>query len=98
MSDLGRRAHLCLPRTQLPVSAYFDEALYQRELETLFRNGPGYIGHELMVPETGDYHVLDVEHGGRVLVRNADGVELLSNSPRLSFSTLTRLHPRWVRV
>lgn len=79
MSDLGRREYLTPSRTQLPVSAYFDEALFQREVEALFRNGPGYVGHELMVPEAGDYHVLDTELGGRVLVRNADGIELLSN-------------------
>src|SRR5690606_11554716 len=42
MSDLGRREFLSPSRTQLPVSAYFDEALYQREIETLFRNGPRY--------------------------------------------------------
>jgi phenylpropionate dioxygenase-like ring-hydroxylating dioxygenase large terminal subunit len=79
MSDLGRREYLTPSRTQLPVSAYFDEALFRREIESLFRNGPGYVGHELMVPDLGDYHVLDAERGGRVLVRNADGVELLSN-------------------
>src|SRR5690606_993838 len=44
-----------------------------------FRNGPRYVGHELMVPEPGDYHVLDAERGGRVLVRSEDGIELLSN-------------------
>ncbi|MFA7666270.1 MAG: aromatic ring-hydroxylating dioxygenase subunit alpha [Burkholderiaceae bacterium] len=89
MSDLGRREHLSpsrtqlpgtqLPGTQLPVSAYFDEALFQRELASLFRQGPGYVGHQLMVPEFGDYHVLEAERGGRVLVRNAEGVALLSN-------------------
>ena len=79
MSDLGRREFLSPSRTQLPVSAYFDEALYQREIETLFRNGPRYVGHELMVPEAGDYHVLEGERGGRVLVRSDSGIELLSN-------------------
>jgi choline monooxygenase len=79
MSDLGRREYLSPSRTQLPVTAYFDEALHRRELDTLFRKGPGYVGHQLMVPEPGDYHVLESERGGRVLVRNAEGVELLSN-------------------
>jgi len=65
--------------TQLPVSAYFDEALYQTEIERLFKHGPGYVGHELMVPEVGDYHTLAAEAEGRVLVRNPNGVELLSN-------------------
>ncbi|TXL68235.1 aromatic ring-hydroxylating oxygenase subunit alpha [Zeimonas arvi] len=79
MSDLGRREYLTPSRTQLPVSAYFDEALFQREIETLFRKGPGYIGHSLMVPEAGDYHALEAERGGRVLVRSESGIELLSN-------------------
>ena len=79
MSDLGRRELLSPSRAQLPVSAYFDEALLARELEILFRQGPGYVGHELMVPEPGDYQTLVAENEGRVLVRNDRGVELLSN-------------------
>ncbi|MCZ7559213.1 MAG: aromatic ring-hydroxylating dioxygenase subunit alpha [Burkholderiaceae bacterium] len=79
MSDLGRREFLVPARTQLPVSAYFDEALFRRELDTLFRQGPGYVGHQLMVPEAGDYHVLPAGNEGRVLVRSAEAVELLSN-------------------
>jgi choline monooxygenase len=79
MSDLGRREFLARSRAQLPVTAYFDEQLLARELDVLFRNGPGYIGHEAMVPETGDYFALQSEREGRVLVRSAQGVELLSN-------------------
>lgn len=79
MSDIGRRAHLQPSAAQLPVSAYFDEALHQRELEILFRNGPGYIGHELIVPDTGDYFALPAEKEGRLLVRGEQGIELLSN-------------------
>ena len=79
MSDLGRRDFLVPARTQLPVSAYFDDALYRREIDTLFRQGPGYVGHELMTPETGDFYALPAENEGRVLVRNSGGIELLSN-------------------
>ncbi len=79
MSDLGRRDYLTRSRAQLPVSAYFDEALFQREVDTLFRKGPCYIGHELMVPEQGDFFTLPGETDGRVLVRGADGIECLSN-------------------
>ncbi|MCO5119546.1 MAG: aromatic ring-hydroxylating dioxygenase subunit alpha [Burkholderiaceae bacterium] len=79
MSDLGRRELLTPSRAQLPVSAYFDDALLARELEILFRRGPGYVGHELMVPEPGDYQTLAAEHEGRVLVRSERDVELLSN-------------------
>ncbi|MFX7090436.1 Rieske 2Fe-2S domain-containing protein, partial [Acinetobacter baumannii] len=57
----------------------FDEPLHQRELKQLFQQGPRYVGHELMVPEAGDYSTLPWENEGRMLVRNAQGVELLSN-------------------
>jgi len=79
MSDLGRREFLARSRAQLPVSVYFDEALFARERETLFKGRPGYVGHQLMVPEAGDYYALPAEREGRVLVRSAEGVELLSN-------------------
>src|SRR5690606_25679821 len=79
MSDLGRRESLSPSRAQLPVAAYFDDALLAREIATLFRAGPGYVGHELLVPEPGDYQTLAAEHDGRVLVRNDRGVELLAN-------------------
>ena len=37
--------------SQLPVSSYFDEALYQREMQQLFARGPRYVGHALSVPQ-----------------------------------------------
>jgi len=79
MSDLGSRTKLARSTAQLPVSSYFDEALFQRELELLFKPGPGYVGHELMVPEPGQYHALPQEREGRMLVHNEAGIELLSN-------------------
>lgn len=78
MSDLSLQ--LQQATSQLPVSSYFDPALLQRELDTLFRPGPRYVGHQLAVPEPGDYHALAQEQQGRALVRNAQGgVELISN-------------------
>ncbi len=65
--------------TQLPVTSYFDEALYQREIQSIFQQGPRYVGHGLSVPNVGDYHALPQEQEGRALVRNASGVELVSN-------------------
>ena len=79
MSDLGRSAHTVLTRAQLPVAAYFDEAFYQREIDVLFKAGPGYIGHELMVPKLGDYHTLTAEQNGRALIHNQHGIECISN-------------------
>lgn len=77
MSDLS----LQLQRAtgQLPVTSYFDEALYQREMTSIFGAGPRYVGHALSVPSTGDYASLVQENHGRVLVNTDQGVQLLSN-------------------
>mgnify|MGYP000320057709 CR=1 FL=1 len=66
-------------RSQLSVTTYFSDELFRRELELIFQHGPRYLGHELAVPEMGDYHALPQEGEGRALVRTANGVELLSN-------------------
>ena len=79
MSNLSTAVQLKSIHSQLPVTAYFDQSLLNQEIETLFKRGPRYIGHELMVPEAGDYYALPSEAEGRVLVRNADSIELLSN-------------------
>jgi choline monooxygenase len=80
MSDLSiGRGALARGASQLSVSAYFDEALHQREIERLFDPGPRYVGHALAVPAVGDYHVLAHEGDGRALIRNAQGIELVSN-------------------
>jgi len=77
MSDLSLQ--LLQGHCQLPVSSYFDEALYSRELGTIFQSGPRYVGHQLAVPEVGDYCTLSHEGDGRALVRTPQGVELISN-------------------
>ena len=77
MSDLSLQ--LQQAASQLPVSSYFDDALFQRELKSIFQQGPKYVGHQLSVPEFGDYHALPQEAGGRALIRSDRGVELVSN-------------------
>jgi len=77
MSDLSLQ--LQQATTQLPVSSYFDEALFRREREIIFEQGPRYVGHQLSVPQEGDYFALPQEAGGRALLRTARGVELISN-------------------
>ena len=78
MSDLSLQ--LQQAASQLPVSSYFDDALFRRELDTIFQRGPRYVGHQLSVPEPGDYYALPQEGQGRALVRNAQGgIELVSN-------------------
>ena len=56
MSDLSLQ--LQQANSQLPVSSYFDEALHHREIAALFRQGPRYVGHQLSVPNPGDYFTL----------------------------------------
>ncbi len=77
MSDLSLQ--LQQASSQLPVSSYFDPALFQRELDTIFQRGPRYVGHALSVPHVGDYHALPQEREGRALVRTPRGVDLVSN-------------------
>lgn len=79
MSDLASLSTLARSDAQLPVHVYFDQTLLQREIKALFQSGPRYVGHELMVPNVGDFATLPSENGGRMLVRNAQGIELMSN-------------------
>jgi phenylpropionate dioxygenase-like ring-hydroxylating dioxygenase large terminal subunit len=80
MSDQRVPAVALAPsRSQLEVRSYFDPATFEREKQTLFAQGPRYVGHELAVPGAGDFHTLPQEGEGRALIRSADGVELVSN-------------------
>jgi choline monooxygenase len=80
MSDLSVTLDaLARSRSQLSVSTYFDAGLFRRELELIFQCAPRYLGHELAVPEAGDFYALPQEQEGRALVRNAQGIQLVSN-------------------
>jgi choline monooxygenase len=79
MSELATSSKLRPSTAQLPVSWYFDSRIFELEQKLLFESGPKYVGHELMVPNPGDYHTLAWMDNGKALVRNANGVELLSN-------------------
>lgn len=79
MSDLSASSALKRTPTQLPIDWYFDPKIYELEKKLLFDQGPGYVGHALMVPNAGDYQVLDWMNKGKVLVNTGQGIELLSN-------------------
>ncbi len=79
MSKLLGASELSRPATQLPLSWYFDPAIHQLEVERLFKRGPGYVGHELMVPETDDFRSLETKDGAWNLVNNGATVEMVSN-------------------
>ena len=63
MSELFGARELSPVTTQLPVSWYFDHAIYAREMDVFFKNGPGYVGHELMVPGDLVYRALEMTNG-----------------------------------
>src|SRR5271157_4969850 len=79
MSNLATADRLRQAASQLPVSWYCDAERFELEQQRLFRPGPGYVGNELMVPNAGDYYALGWRDNAQALVRNASGVELLSN-------------------
>jgi phenylpropionate dioxygenase-like ring-hydroxylating dioxygenase large terminal subunit len=79
MSNLATVARLSEATPQFPVSWYCDPRVFAAEMRTLFPRAPGYVGHALMVPEVGDYQVLPGRGNAQALVRNASGIELLSN-------------------
>lgn len=79
MSDVSSSRLLQPAACQLPVSWYFDPEIFAQERKLLFDAGANYVGHELMVPNPGDWHSLAWMDHAKLLVRNATGVELLSN-------------------
>ncbi|MDH4189152.1 MAG: aromatic ring-hydroxylating dioxygenase subunit alpha [Betaproteobacteria bacterium] len=79
MADIASMQNIRPADCQLPVSWYFDPEHFALEKKHLFDAGPNYVGHELMVPQPGDYHTLAWADHARMLVRNDAGIELLTN-------------------
>src|SRR5262245_15935447 len=79
MSDLATADRLRQATTQLPASWHCDPRVFEAEQRHLLARAPGYVGHELMVPNPGDFQVLELRNNAQMLVRNASGIELLSN-------------------
>jgi len=90
MSDLAAIKALQQSNAQLPVHWYFDERIAALEQRLLFDAGPGYVGHELMVPEPGDFHSLEWSGDSHALVHSQSGIELLSNVCRHRQSTILK--------
>jgi phenylpropionate dioxygenase-like ring-hydroxylating dioxygenase large terminal subunit len=79
MSAFDTPESLVAASAQLPVSWYFDEALLALEKKVFFEQGPGYVGHELMVPHDGAYRTLEIRDHGAMLVNRAGDIDLTSN-------------------
>jgi choline monooxygenase len=90
MSNLATVSQLTTPSPQLPVAWYFDPNIHELEQKYLFSRGPNYVGHELMVPNQGDYYPLKLLDHAKMLVRNDIGVELIGNICRHRQSIIFR--------
>lgn len=90
MSNLVDVSQLAQATTPLPTDWYLDPRILDLEKRLLFDQGAGYVGHEIMLPNVGDYYVLEWMNSAKVLVRNKDGIELLSNVCRHRQSLLLR--------
>lgn len=88
MSEIAKLVQFNPVSAQPALRWYFDPQVLEVEQRVLFDAGPRYVGHELMVPNAGDYHVLGWMDNARMLVRNENGVELLSNICRHRQATL----------
>ena len=76
MTDIASASRLKPGAPQLPMSWYFDPEIFQREMQVLFANGPSYVGHELQVPNPGDYQTVGWTGHRQVLVRNERSSDL----------------------
>ena len=71
--------HAQLIQPQLPVAWYVDPQVYTLEAAHLFAHTPSYLGHELMLPNVGDYRVLDWSGEAKSLVHDKNGISVISN-------------------
>ena len=78
MSKLLGASELSRPATQLPLSWYFDSAIYQRN-RSFVQERPRYVGHELMVPNANDYRALEVKDSAWNLVNTGSGLKWYPN-------------------
>lgn len=65
-------------QTALPIDWYINPQVYTAE-QQLFANAPKYVGHALMVPNTGDFYTLDWMGNAKALVNQNGDISLLSN-------------------
>jgi phenylpropionate dioxygenase-like ring-hydroxylating dioxygenase large terminal subunit len=79
MSDIASKGQLVRPVSQFPVEWYFDEKLFELEKKLIFDAGPGYVGHELMVPNVHDYRSTEWKDHGNLVVCQPDGFYEMSN-------------------
>lgn len=75
VDQAGMTEYTGLSETQktLPASWYYDASHFDREMRAIFHRHWIYVGHETLIPETGDYHCFDIADQKIVLLRNKEG-------------------------
>ncbi len=61
------------PNHGLPRPFYYEEGLYQLEMEAIWRQGWLFAGHSCQIPNPGDYFLYEVEGDSVIVVRGDDG-------------------------
>src|SRR4030042_5222111 len=61
------------PNHGLPRPFYYDELLYQAEMEAIWRQGWLFAGHSCQIPKPADYFLYAVEGDSVIVVRADDG-------------------------
>lgn len=63
----------CRPGQALPRVFYTDPAIYQRDLDRVFRRHWHCLGHESILPEPGDFELFRLASEEVILTRDAEG-------------------------
>jgi choline monooxygenase len=79
MSAIVSFPHHSQTPSQLPIDWYLNPDIFTLEQATLFANAPKYVGHQLMVPNAGDYRALEWMQDAKALVNQDGEVSLISN-------------------
>ncbi len=61
------------PGYGLPRAFYHDQALYQAELDVIWRGGWLFAGHACQIPQPGDYFLYEVDGDSIIIARQDDG-------------------------
>ncbi|WP_329809317.1 Rieske 2Fe-2S domain-containing protein [Mycobacterium intracellulare] len=85
------------PTPLVDSSAFYDEAVYQRELNVIFRRTWLFVGHESMIPNPGDFITTYMADDAVIVCRDKESnVRVLLNKCRhraTRSANLTRATP-----
>ncbi len=62
----------CRPGWTLPGQFYSDEAVYEADLERIWRRGWLFAGHSCEIPQPGDYFTLAVDSDSLIVIRGEE--------------------------